>query len=602
MGHQMKNIRNFSIIAHIDHGKSTLADRLLEATGTIEKRKMKAQVLDMMELERERGITIKMQPVRMSYQHDGVSYQFNLIDTPGHIDFSYEVSRSLKAVEGVLLLVDATQGVQAQTLSVLALARESGLAIIPVINKIDLAVARVEETKEEIVELLGCAPEEILAVSGKTGAGVEALLEAIVKRIPAPSVNQALESKKVRALVFDFEYSNHQGVIVFARVSDGVIKAGDELAFHAAGERFKVLEVGNFRPQKTVIPSLEEGEIGYIVTGIKKPGQAKVGDTIENLNAPLAPFPGYTEPAPVVWASIYPSNQDDLPLLRQALVRLKLSDAALSFEEEASTSLGRGFRCGFLGLLHLEIITERMKREFNLSLVIATPTIGYEVLNERSGVREFIYSPNLFPDDTKGYVIYEPWVAAKIIVPPEYSSAIIKLLNDHEATLVATENFSHGRVVLSIELPLRELMRNFFDEIKSASSGFASFSYSLIGERPADVMKLEVLVNEQVIAAFSRIVSRRKADREAQEVVERLKEVLPRQLIAIKIQARGGGRIIAARSISAMRKDVTDYLYGGDITRKMKLREKQKKGKKKMQRLGSVDIPQDIFLKMIRKE
>jgi GTP-binding protein LepA len=597
----LRQIRNFSIIAHIDHGKSTLADRLLEITGTVEKRKMREQVLDMMDLERERGITIKMQPVRLCYQSSasGEEYLLNLIDTPGHIDFSYEVSRSLKAVEGVLLLVDATQGVQAQTLSVLQMARDLELKIIPVINKIDLAVARVEETKQEIVELLNCEPEEIVAVSGKTGEGVAELLERIVKEIPPPEVNQELEGKKVRALVFDFEYSNHQGVIVYARVSDGLIKTGDELVFHATGEKFKVLEVGNFRPQKTVVESLGAGEIGYVVTGIKKPGQAAVGDTIENLIAPLPPFPGYAEPSPVVWASIYPESQDDLMVLRQALIRLKLSDAALSFEEEASTSLGRGFRCGFLGLLHLEIITERLKREFNMNLVIATPTIGYEIEDEKTGVKEFIYSPHLFPEDTKGKKIFEPWVAAKIIVPPDYASNIIKLLNEHEAVLMATENFSAGRVVLSLELPLRELMRNFFDEIKSVSSGFASFSYALIGDRLADVVRMDVLVNEGVVPAFSRIVSRRKVDREGQDVVERLKEILPRQLISIKIQAKSYGRIVAARAISAMRKDVTDYLYGGDITRKMKLREKQKKGKKKMQKLGSVNIPQDVFLKMI---
>ncbi len=594
----LKQIRNFSIIAHIDHGKSTLADRLLEVTGTIEKRKMREQVLDMMELERERGITIKMQPVRLHYQ----DYLLNLIDTPGHIDFSYEVSRSLKAVEGVLLLVDATQGVQAQTLSVLNLARDLGLKIIPVINKIDLPAARVEETKQEIIELLNCRAEDIVTVSGKTGVGVAELLEVIVDRIPPPKVNQALEGKKVRALVFDFEYSNHQGVIVYARVSDGLIKVGDELVFHAAREKFKVLEVGNFCPQKMARESLGAGEIGYLVTGIKQSGQSaswRTGDTIENLVAPLPPFPGYEEPSPVVWASIYPENQNDLPLLRQALIRLKLSDASLSFEEEASTSLGRGFRCGFLGLLHLEIITERLKREFNLTLVIATPTISYEIVDEQTGEKKFIYSPHIFPEDTKGKKIFEPWVAAKIIVPPDYAGNIIKLLNEHEAVLVATENFSAGRVVLSLELPLRELMRNFFDEIKSVSSGFASFSYLLIGNREADVARMDVLVNEQIVPAFSQIVSRRKVDHEGQDLVERLKKILPRQLISIKIQAKSYGRIVASRMISARRKDVTDYLYGGDITRKMKLREKQKKGKKKMQKLGSVNIPQDVFLKMI---
>lgn len=597
----MQNIRNFSIIAHIDHGKSTLADRLLEVTGTIEKRKMREQVLDQMDLERERGITIKMQPVRLSYQLQATTYTLNLIDTPGHIDFSYEVSRALQAVEGVILLVDATQGVQAQTLSVLAMARELKLTIIPVINKIDLPVARVAETKDEIRELLGCSNEEIIAVSGKTGAGVPALLEAIVARIPPPQAVYP-ETTSARALVFDFEYSTHQGVIVYARVLDGRLAAGDELKFAATGEKFRVLEVGIFAPERRVAPVLEAGTIGYVVTGLKKPGQANVGDTITRATAPLPAVPGYAEPKPVVWASIYPESQDDFPLLRQALVRLKLSDAALSFEEESSSSLGRGFRSGFLGLLHLEIITERLRREFSLTLIIATPTIGYRVRSRRQDTTEQIYSPHLFPDDTRDYEVWEPWVRAKLILPPQYLNGVMKLLNDHEASVVATATWSHDRTVLELELPLRELMRNFFDEVKSVSSGFASFSYELIGERPADVARLDILIGEKVVPAFSRVVARRKVDHEAQAVVEKLKNILPRQLITVKIQAQAGGRIVASRTLSALRKDVTDYLYGGDITRKMKLREKQKKGKKKMQARGSVSIPHEVFLKMINSE
>jgi GTP-binding protein LepA len=591
----MQNIRNFSIIAHIDHGKSTLADRLLEVTGTIPERKMREQVLDMMDLERERGITIKMQPVRMRYGE----YLLNLIDTPGHIDFSYEVSRALQAVEGVLLLVDATQGVQAQTLTVLAMAREPNLVIIPVLNKIDLPVARIEETKQEIVDLLNCREEDILLVSGKTGAGVADLLQAIIARVPPP-VSEFGGGKSSRGLVFDFSYSTHQGVIVYARVFDGAIKRGDPLIFRGSQEKFTVLEVGTFEPEKKSGEQLLAGEIGYIVTGIKKPGQAKVGDTITSQAEPLPAFPGYAEPRPVVWASIYPENQDDFDTLRQALERLRLSDAALSFEEEASSSLGRGFRAGFLGLLHLEIITERLRREFNLRLVIATPTIGYTVINNRTGEREFVSSPHLFPEDTKDFTILEPWVDAKIIVPPEYLSTIIKIFNDHEVEVGTTENFSADRTAMEIKLPLRELMRNFFDELKSVSSGFASFSYQLVGERTAEVVRLDILVGEKLIPAFSRIVSRRKVERMAQEAVEKLKNVLPRQLITIKIQGRALGRIIASRTISALRKDVTDYLYGGDITRKMKLREKQKKGKKKMQGRGEVNIPEEVFLKMIR--
>jgi GTP-binding protein LepA len=608
----VENIRNFSIIAHIDHGKSTLADRLLEVTGTIEKRKMREQVLDQMELERERGITIKMQPVRLKYHPglaatppnlggEGSGYILNLIDTPGHIDFSYEVSRALQAVEGVLLLVDATQGVQAQTLSVLAMARELKLTIIPVINKIDLPVARVEETKQEIVELLACSPESIIAVSGKTGAGVPELLAAIVERIPPPQPAYP-ETKSARALVFDFEYSTHQGVIVYARVLDGRLAAGDELIFDATGEKFRALEVGIFAPERRVAPELSAGSIGYVVTGLKKPGQANVGDTITRAVGPLPAVPGYAEPKPVVWASIYPESQDDLPMLRLALGRLKLSDAALSFEEESSSSLGRGFRCGFLGLLHLEIITERLRREFSLTLIIATPTIGYRVRSRREGTEAHIYSPHLFPDDTRDYEVWEPWARVKLIMPPQYLNGVMKLLNDHEAGVVTTANWSHDRTVLEIELPLRELMRNFFDEVKSVSSGFASFSYELIEERPADVARLDVLIGEKVVPAFSRVVARRKVDHEAQAVVEKLKNILPRQLITVKIQAQAGGRIVASRTLSALRKDVTDYLYGGDITRKMKLREKQKKGKKKMQARGSVSIPHEVFLKMINSE
>lgn len=592
------NIRNFSIIAHIDHGKSTLADRLLEVTGAVEKRKMRDQVLDTMDLERERGITIKMQPVRMNYELGGEQYQMNLIDTPGHIDFSYEVSRALKAVEGVLLLVDATQGVQAQTFTVLSMAQELGLAIIPVVNKIDLPVARVEETKMEIMNLIGCNEEDILAVSGKTGAGVPELLAAIIKRIPPPKEEFA-GTAGARALVFDFSYSNHQGVIVYARIFDGTIKRGDELSFAATGEKFNALEIGTFAPEKIPADLLTAGQIGYIVTGIKRTGGTRVGDTVIKPKAPLPVVPGYTQVRPVVWASVYPESQDDLPMLRQALGRLQLSDAALSFEEEASTTLGRGFRCGFLGLLHLEIVTERLRREFNLELIIATPTISYTIEDARSGGREVIYSPHLFPEDTKNKQVWEPWVHAKIIAPPEYVGSLIKIFNEHEVIVLSTENWGLDRSLLEIELPLRELMRNFFDELKSASSGYASFAYSVLGDRPADVTKLEVLVNEKVVPAFTRIVAARKVDREAQDVVERLKNLLPRQLIAIKIQARAHGRIIAARSLGALRKDVTDYLYGGDITRKMKLREKQKKGKKKMQALGSVNIPQDVFLKMI---
>lgn len=599
---ELKQIRNFSIIAHIDHGKSTLSDRLLEVTGTVPARQMKEQLLDTMELERERGITIKMQPVRLRYAYSNGSgptteYELNLIDTPGHIDFSYEVSRSLKAVEGVILLVDATQGVQAQTLTVLAMAREENLKIIPVLNKIDLPAARVAEVTEEICSLLSCEPEAVLAVSGKTGEGVDILLSRLIELIPPP--REPVEPN-LQALVFDFEYSAHKGIIVYVRVFGGTIARGDNINFIGAGEKFIVQEVGSFSPQKKSLPQLSTGEIGYVVTGIKERGNAKVGDTLTRLNQRTIAIPGYALPRPVVWASLYPESQDDFDLLKQALERLNLQDASLSFEEEYSGALGRGFRTGFLGMLHLEIITERLKREFDLSLIIATPTISYRIKDKKSGEEELIYSPHLFPIETKDKEVWEPWVTVQIITPHDYLGQVIPLIHSHEGVVGATDNFGDDRTVIRLEMPLRELMRHFFDEIKSVTSGFASLSYELIGERLADVTRLDVLLNDELEAAFSRIVPVRRAEREAEEMADKLKELLPRQLIVIKIQVTGLGRIIASRSISALRKDVTGYLYGGDITRKRKLWEKQKKGKKKMQARGTVNVPHEVFLKMMK--
>lgn len=590
-----QHIRNFSIIAHIDHGKSTLADRLLEVTKTIEKRKMKEQVLDSMDLERERGITIKMQPVRIKYQ----DYLLNLIDTPGHIDFSYEVSRALKAVEGVLLLVDCTQGVQAQTFTVLSMAQELGLTVIPVVNKIDLPNARVEETKAEIYKLLPNFEGEILTVSGKTGAGVTELLQEIIDKIPPPKSTYQVGS---RSLIFDFEYSTHRGVIVYARVLDGEVKAGQEMIFAASEEKFVVQEVGMFTPTKEKVDKLSAGQIGYMVTGIKNADNAAVGDTITSVSSPLPAVPGYFKPRPVVWASVYPESQDDFNLLRQALLRLRLSDSSISFEEESSGILGRGFRAGFLGMLHLEIITERLRREFNLSLVIATPTTSYELTDQQTGEVKVIYSPHLFPLDTKGYTVRETWVKVKIIVPPEYLSGLVKLFHDHEVISISTDSWSDNRTAMDLEMPLRELMRNFFDEVKSATSGFASLSYELGDFRSADVCRLDILVNNEIVPAFTRITARRRVETEARAAAARLKDLMPKQLIVVKIQAQALGRIIASETISAMRKDVTGYLYGGDVTRKMKLLEKQKKGKKKMQARGHVDIPEEVFLKMMVQE
>ena len=593
------HIRNFSIIAHIDHGKSTLADRMLELTGTIEKRKMQEQFLDSMELERERGITIKMQPVRMRYTPNGEEYLLNLIDTPGHIDFSYEVSRALQAVEGTLLLVDSTQGVQAQTLTTLSMAREHGLTIIPVLSKIDSPLARVDEVRDEVVTLLGVKPEEVLLVSGRTGEGVPELLLAIIERIPAPK-EEFPNTKSTRALIFDFAYSSHRGVILYVRALDGTIKKGAEMRFLAAKEKFFVVETGYFAPGEVPQPELMHGEIGYIVTGIKRPGIAGVGDTVTLAKDPLPALPGYAKPRPVVWASVFPESQDDLPMLRQALERLQLSDSSLTYEEEASGTLGRGFRCGFLGMLHLEIITERLRREFDLELVVTTPSITYEITHTRTKKTEIIYSPALFPDDGQLNSVREPWIDGAIITPPEYMGPITQLLFEHEAESGNTGIFGENRFKIEFKMPLRELMRGFFDQLKSVSSGFGSLSYEIGEYRDADVVRLDILVAEDVVPAFTRVVSKRRVQEDAEAAVEKLYKTLPRQQIVIKIQAKAMGRIISSRSLSALRKDVTGYLYGGDITRKMKLLEKQKKGKKKMQAMAKVNIPQDVFIKMIR--
>ncbi len=590
------SIRNFSIIAHIDHGKSTLADRMLELTGTIEKRKMQDQVLDSMELERERGITIKMQPVRMKYKYDGKDYILNLIDTPGHIDFSYEVSRALKAVEGSILLVDSTQGVQAQTLTTLNMARESGLRIIPVLSKIDSPLARVEEVTLEVMNLLGCSKDEILLVSGKTGEGVDNLLQEIIKRVPAPEIKT---ENAFRSLIFDFKYSTHRGVIVFVRVMEGEVKKNTPLVFKISKRKFSSIEVGIFSPDEVATDKIRAGEIGYIVTGIKEPGIASVGDTVASEQDNNGPLPGYQFPRPVVWASIYPESQDDFVNLKQSLGKLKLSDSSFTFEEESSGALGRGFRCGFLGMLHLEIITERLHREFDLELVVTMPTITYEV-TYKNRKKEIIYSPSQFPDENLIESVSEPWVNATIITPAKYLSNLMPLLYEHEAEIGETENFGEDRTRLNLKMPLRELMRNFFDKLKSVTSGFASISYEIEGMKDANVVRLDILVADEVLPAFSRVVSRRIVEQEAESSVEKLHSLLPRQMFVMKVQAKALGRIISSRTVAAYRKDVTQHMYGGDITRKMKLREKQKKGKKKMRERGKVNIPQDVFLKMMR--
>jgi len=590
----MQKIRNFSIIAHIDHGKSTLADRMLEVTNTVEKRKMKDQVLDQMELERERGITIKMQPVRMEHK----DHILNLIDTPGHIDFSYEVSRALKAVEGAILLVDATQGIQAQTLTTLAMAREFGLKIIPALNKIDSPLARVDEIRAEVVSTLGCEPEDVLEVSGKTGAGVEKLLKEVIEKIPAPT--KELEGDKdFRGLIFDFQYSNHKGIIVFVRVFDGKVSKNDQLTFSQAKEKFIALETGIFSPEAVPKDSLQAGEIGYIVTGIKKPGIASVGDTVRFANSNVETLGGYMKPSPVVWASVYPESQDDFADLARALDKLQLTDSSFSFEEEASGLLGRGFRIGFLGTLHMEIFVERLHREFDVDVVVTTPSIMYDI-KSKNGKIERIYSPSLFPDFGDIESISEPWVNIEIITPNDYISPITQLMFEHEAEQGNSDVFGDGRIKMHAQLPLRELMRGFFDKLKSVSAGYASISYKIGEMRDADVARLDILVAEELVPAFTKVVSKKRLEEEAQNSVEKLYKVLPRQMIVTKIQAQSLGRIISSKTLSALKKDVTGHLYGGDITRKMKLREKQKKGKKKMQARGKINIPHDVFLKMMK--
>lgn len=568
---------------------------MLELTGTIEKRQMKDQVLDRMDLERERGITIKMQPVRMNWKVDGKDFILNLIDTPGHVDFAYEVSRALSAVEGVVLLVDATQGIEAQTLSVLSTAQQLGRVIIPVVNKIDAPHARVDDVRTEVSMLLGCEESDVLLTSGKTGVGVKDLLDTIVARIPPPQA----AGEKLQALVYDFSYSDHRGVIIYCRLFGGSVSKGDSLKLAAANATFGALEVGILAPDEEPREKLSEGEIGYIVTGIKKPGIASVGDTVVSARMSAESLGGYRQPAPVIWASVYPESQDDLVQLRQALERLRLSDSSLSYEEESSGVMGKGFRCGFLGMLHLEIIVERLKREFNLPLVVTMPTTVYEVTTT-NGVTEEIYNPARFPDDGTLKSVREPWTAISLITPPGYLGGITQILFDHEAVVGETETLPDGKVKVNAEMPLRELMRGFFDRLKSVSSGFASLSYELLGLRNADVVRLDVLVADELVPAFARIVSRRRVNHEAEALVEKLEKLLPKQLFELKIQAKSDGRIIASRRKSAMRKDVTGYLYGGDITRKMKLLEKQKKGKKRMLARGKVDIPHDVFLKVVK--
>ncbi len=595
------HIRNFVIIAHIDHGKSTLADRFLELTKTVEQRKMQAQYLDTMELERERGITIKLQPVRMRYTYQSTEYMLNLIDTPGHVDFSYEVSRSLAAVEGAILLVDASKGVQAQTLANLHLAQQQKLTIIPVINKIDLPNARTAQIKEELSYLLGVEQEEILEISAKSGMGIQAVLERVIEKVPSPIE----DSGTLQALIFDSTFDAYKGVIAYVRVFGGALKQQQPIAAFATRVRAEVLEAGYFSPGLIQSPDLKAGEIGYVATGLKDPGLIRVGDTITDPkslspDSKFAPLAGYKEPRPMVFASFFPENSEDYDLLRDALSKLKLTDASLTYEPESSVGLGRGFRVGFLGMLHVEIISERLHREFNLNLIISTPSAEYQVaLNTGETVN--IRSAAALPDPSRIATIAEPMVAMEIIMPVSYVGGIMELIATYRNIYRATEYIGKETALLKYDMPLAEIVTDFYDKLKSVSSGYASMSYEPIGFQKGDLVRLDILIANDIVEPFSRIVPREKAFYEGKLLVAKLKDIIPQQMFEIAIQAAIGSKIIARETIRAHRKDVTQHMYGGDITRRMKLWKKQKEGKARMKETGRVNLPQDVFLKMLKR-
>jgi len=584
---------NFCIIAHIDHGKSTLADRMLEITKTVEPRDMKSQILDQMDLERERGITIKLQPVRMEWK----GYHLNLIDTPGHIDFSYEVSRSLQAVEGAVLLVDATQGIQAQTLTNLYLAQEQYLTIIPVINKIDLPAADTESVKKDLISLLHCTEDEILLISAKTGECVTELLENIIERVPSPKPDHGTQ---LQGLIFDAMYDEYRGAIIYARIYNGSVKPGDSIYLFKEQISAEVLEVGFFKPSLISTKSLDAGAIGYIITNIKDLEKTKVGDTITNEDNPAPALPGYKDVKPMVFAGIYPSEGDDLEKLRKAIHKLKLNDSSLSFEPERSDILGSGFRCGFLGLLHLEIFQERLEREYDLQIVITSPTVSYHVYLT-SGELLLLTSPADLPEQSRIKKIEQPIVSLRLITPKKYMGSIMNYVQDQRGFFTDTKFLDEERVLLICRLPLINIITDFYDTIKKISSGFASYSYDIDSYEECHVVRVDILVADEPVPGLASLVPRDEAERIARLQVINLKKLIPRHQFIIKIQATIGGKIIAAERISALRKDVTSKLYGGDVTRKRKLLEKQKKGKKRMSTIGSVNIPQKAFLTLLRR-
>jgi GTP-binding protein LepA len=586
-------IRNFCIIAHIDHGKSTLADRMLEITKTVDQRKMKEQLLDQMDLERERGITIKLQPARMQWR----DFMLNLIDTPGHVDFSYEVSRSLVAVEGAVLLVDAAQGVEAQTLANLYLALEQNLTIIPVINKIDLPAANVEKVKKEIIHILGCKEEEIILASAKTGQGIEEVLEAVIKHVPAPKDDQ----DDLQALVFDSTYDEYRGVVIYVRLFGGSLQRGDKIELVAIKETTEVLDVGYFHPNWVSTDKLNNGEIGYLVTGIKNLDQAKVGDTIIKTGSQTPSLVGYQAIKPMVYAGIFPQEGNDYQKLREAIKKLKLSDASLEFEPASSQALGFGFRCGFLGLLHLEIFQERLRREFNLELIVTTPTVAYK-LHLSNGQEQILATPAEMPDQSHIDYVEEPYVDIEVVSPKDYIGDLMSYIIEQRGVSLATEYLDEDLVILRYHIPLSQILIDFYDKIKSISSGYASLNYDLAGYEKCELVKMDILVAENLVEALTTLVYKDQAHRVGKRIVNKLKDVLPRAQFAIKLQAAVGGKIIAGEKLSALRKDVTANLYGGDVTRKRKLLEKQKKGKKRMAQTGKVTIPQEAYLAILKKD
>ena len=592
-------IRNFCIVAHIDHGKSTLADRLIETTGAVQKRQMRSQLLDTMDLERERGITIKLNAVRMSYTaRDGVEYELNLIDTPGHVDFTYEVSRSLAACEGAILVVDASQGIQAQTLSNLFLALDAGLEIIPVLNKIDLPGAEPEKRAQEIIDLIGARREEILSVSAKEGTGVPELLEEIVAKVPPP---RGRDDAPLRALIFDSYYDRYRGAVPSIRVVDGSVRKGMTIAFGSHPEdEYRVEEVGYLQLGQREAPALEAGEVGYIVASLRDVRDARVGDTILDADRPTSELlPGYRIVKSMVFAGVYPTDSDQYENLRDALEKLRMNDASLNYEPEVSTALGFGFRCGFLGLLHLEIVQERLQREFNLDLITTVPTVEYHVYTT-DGAMTVLSNPTNLPDPASIDRIDEPYVKARIMAPADYIGAIMKLGQDRRGIYNGMHYLDTTRVEFDFEFPLGEIVLDFYDRLKSISRGYASLDYEMADFRPSDLVKLDLLLNGDQIDAFSVIIHRDKAYEYGRKVAEKLKELIPRQLYAVAIQAAIGQKIIARESISAFRKDVLAKCYGGDITRKRKLLEKQKEGKKRMKQIGAVEIPQEAFLAVLK--